>query len=498
VRGPPALLLAVLALLLPAGLTGCGLGEASSIQPASLSQPLPIPPLAPSTLDEAGRRVFSLDVQQGSHDFGAGTVPGTWGANGSGYLGPTLRAERGEQVLVQVSNGTDESTTLHWHGMRVPARMDGGPHQMVEPGQTWSPSWTVDQPAATLWYHPHPHGRTAEQVYRGLAGLFYVDDPAATSGLPGQYGVDDIPLVVQDKSFTPDGRLDFGTGATTAVGFIGDRLVVNGALGPYLDVTTQAVRLRLLNASTGRVYRFALSDGRPFHVVASDGGLLAAPVRTSAVQLSPAERAEIVVSMSAGETIRLVSRPPELGARLSGTELFGREPFDVLELRAADELRRSPPLPDTLVELPDADRAQGVDTREFVLGGRTINKRLLDMQRIDEAVPLDQAEVWRITNQTSLPHNFHVHDGQFRVLSLDGSPPPPELAGWKDTVYVEPTTTAEILVRFRDHHDPQWPYMVHCHLMIHEDQGMMAQFVVLAPGEVADPSVLAEHADHGG
>jgi FtsP/CotA-like multicopper oxidase with cupredoxin domain len=497
VRRRTTLLLAGLAVLL-ATTAGCGLGGGSSILPAEVSQPLPIPPLAPSTVDEAGRRVFSLDLEQGSHDFGAGEVPGTWGANGSGYLGPTLRAEVGEQVVVAVTNGADESTTLHWHGMHLPAQMDGGPHQMVDPGQTWSPTWTVDQPAGTLWYHPHPHGRTAEQVYRGLAGLFYLDDPGNAPALPDSYGVDDIPVIVQDKSFTSDGRLDFGTGASTAVGFIGDRLVVNGALGAYLDVTTQAVRLRLLNASTGRVYRFALSNGRPFDVIGSDGGLLAAPVRTTEVQLSPAERAEIVVSMTAGETTRLVSRPPELGARLSGTELFGREPFDVLELRAADRLRPSPPVPDRLADVPAADRGDAKATREFVLGGRTINKRQLDMQRIDESVPLGQAEVWRVTNPTSLPHNFHVHDGQFRVLSLDGAPPPEERAGWKDTVYVAPTTTAEILVRFDVHHDPAWPYMYHCHLMIHEDQGMMGQFVVLAPGETADPSMLVEHSDHTG
>jgi FtsP/CotA-like multicopper oxidase with cupredoxin domain len=493
----PRLVLWLVAAVLAALLPGCGSGSAG-VQDEAATRPLPVPPLAASTLDDQGRRVFDLDIAEGSHDFGEGSVPGTWGVNGSGYLGPTVRAQRGETVLVNVTNGASESTTLHWHGMHLPAAMDGGPHQMVEPGQTWSPTWTVDQAAATLWYHPHPHGRTAEQVYRGLAGLFYVDDAESPDELPHTYGVDDVPVVVQDVSFAPDGTLTAGTGGASAVGFLGDRVVTNGALGAYLEVPTQAVRLRLLNASIGRIYRFALSDGRPFDVVASDGGLLAAPVRTSAVQLSPAERAEVVVRLEPGQTVRLVSQVPELGARLSGTELFGHDAFDVLELRAAERLEPSPPLPERLTDLPEADRAAAEESREFVLGGRTINRRTLDMSRIDLAVPMDQVEVWRITNQTSLPHNFHVHDGQFRVLSLDGSPPPPELAGYKDTVFVAPITTAEILVQFMDYHDPQQPYMYHCHLMVHEDQGMMGQFVVLGPGEVADPSMLAEHGPHEG
>jgi FtsP/CotA-like multicopper oxidase with cupredoxin domain len=493
VRSRLLLLLTVVALVL----TACSGGGQSTIRAVGVLQPLPIPPLAESSLDEQGRRVVDLDVQEGSADFGAGPVSGVWGANGP-HLGPTIRASRGETVVVNVHNGTGETTTLHWHGMHLPAQMDGGPHQMVEPGQTWSPTWTIDQPAATLWYHPHPHGRTAAQAYRGLVGLFVLDDPAQPVDLPAEYGVDDIPLIVQDVSITPDGRLDADTGRTTAVGFVGDTLLVNGAIGPYLDVGTELVRLRLLNASLGRVYRFGLADSRPFWQVASDGGLLAAPVRTTDVQLSPAERAEIVVPLTPGERVRLVSRPPDLGARLSGSVEVGSRPFDVLELRAADVLAPSRPLPETLTPMPVADRAEAQRTRTFVLGGRTINGRLMAMERIDEEVPLGETEVWAVTNQASLPHNFHVHDGQFRVLSMDGRPPPETLAGWKDTVYVAPTTTVELLVRFDTYHDPAWPYMYHCHLMVHEDQGMMGQFVVLAPGEEADPSLLRSHDGHHG
>jgi len=187
-----------------------------------------------------------------------------------------LRARRGEKVLVNVTNDLGETSTIHWHGMHLPAAMDGGPHQPIEPGETWSPSWRIDQPAATLWYHPHPHGETAQHVYRGLAGLFYVDD-AARPRLPSTYGVDDVPLIVQDKEFDGN-RFDTSHGLFESTGILGDTILVNGTPGPYLDVTTQRVRLRILNASNARIYDFAFDDGREYDVVGTDGGLLPEPV----------------------------------------------------------------------------------------------------------------------------------------------------------------------------------------------------------------------------
>jgi FtsP/CotA-like multicopper oxidase with cupredoxin domain len=490
-RGATALLCALVAM---ATLTGCSLGRGSgAVRGVEALQPLPIPPVATSRIDADGRRVVDLDVRETVHDFGEGAVDGTWGANGT-YLAPTIRAARGETVVVNVANNTSQVTTLHWHGMHVPARMDGGPHSMVQPGQTWSPTWTIDQPAATLWFHPHPHGQTAEQIYRGLAGLFIIDDPAARPGLPSEYGVDDVPLVVQDKAFTPDGGLDYEAGSTTAVGFVGDTVVVNGAIGPFLEARHERLRLRLLNASTARVYRFAMADNRPFHVVGSDGGLLPQPVQVRSVQLSPAERAEIVVDLVPGEVTALVSHTPDLGSKVDAARIFGSETFDVLEIRAADRLEPAPVLPARLTDLPEADPAQAVHSRPFVLGGRVINGRLMDMDRIDEVVPVDRTEIWSVTNQSNQPHNFHVHDGQFRVLSMDGRPPADELAGRKDTVYVAPTTTVDILVRFETYTDPQFPYMYHCHLTLHEDQGMMGQFVVVEPGTSLDQVSAPRHA----
>lgn len=176
-------------------------------------------------------------------------------------------------MTVRFTNDLDEATTLHWHGMHLPAAADGGPHQVVEPGATWRAEWQVDQPAATLWYHAHPEGRTGEQVYRGVAGMFLLDDATTDdTALPHTYGVDDIPLIVQDKRFDDDGQLDLDSPRFSPVGILGDTIVVNGTIDPYLPVTTRLVRLRVLNASRGRAYNLGFTDNRPFAVIAGHAG----------------------------------------------------------------------------------------------------------------------------------------------------------------------------------------------------------------------------------
>ncbi|MGL5928100.1 MAG: multicopper oxidase family protein, partial [Dermatophilaceae bacterium] len=454
--------------------------EVDTVGEVDFDRPLAVPPLAESRVED-GVRVFELEMQQGETDLGRAEPTPTWGVDGS-HLGPTLRAARGERVAVRVRNELPATSTLHWHGMHLPAEMDGGPHQPIEPGETWEPTWAIDQPAATLWYHPHPHGETAEHVYRGLAGMFVIDDPAAADvhdRLPHTYGVDDVPVIVQDKRF--DGaELDPTAGFFSGTGILGDTILVNGTPGPYLDVTTERVRLRLLNGSTARTYRFTLDDTRPFDVVASDGGLLPAPVPVEELWLSPGERAEVVVALEPGEDAVLRSAPTgqDGGGRFQG----GDDRFDVLQLRAADRLRPSPELPDRLAPALDLAGDDIVRTREFDLSGTAINGRQMDLTRIDETVTAGTTERWVVRSADGGPHNFHVHDVQFQVESVDGAPPPPTLAGWKDTVFLPGAREVVLLLRFGDHTDPDTPYMFHCHLLRHEDQGMMGQFVVVAPG----------------
>jgi FtsP/CotA-like multicopper oxidase with cupredoxin domain len=453
--------------------------------------PLAIPPLAPSRTDGAGRRVFDLTAQPGRTEFFPGTATDTYGVNGN-HLGPTLRASRGETVVVNVRNRLPESTSMHWHGMHLPARMDGGPHQPIAAGQTWSPSWRIDQPAATLWYHPHPHGRTEEQIYRGLAGMVILDDEASRAlPLPHRYGLDDIPVIVADKRFRSDRQLSRGTSLLSLTGRLGDTIMVNGTRAPYQEVTTERVRLRLLNASTARVYAFGLADGREVALIGTDGGLLPRPVGVSRVRLSPGERAEIVVTMRPGERVALRSFPPDLGVpsfigRFSG----GSDRLDIMELRAANRLAPSPPLPDALVDLPRLSERDAVHTREFRLAGRGINGESMRMDRIDQTVTRGATEVWEITNDDA-PHNFHVHGLQFQVLDVEGRPPAPEQSGWKDTVFAAPGRTTRIIARFDQPADPATPYMYHCHLVQHEDQGMMGQYVVVHQGQSTEPPAVA-------
>jgi suppressor of ftsI len=487
IRRPTATLVSATAALSLVGafaLVGCtnGGGVVSTVGEVPFDRPLAIPELAPSTVNAAGERVFELVAREGSSSLVPGAATSTWGFNQS-YLGPTLRAARGKRVSVAVTNELDEATTVHWHGMHLPSKMDGGPHQSIEAGADWEPHWTIDQPATTLWYHPHLHGETEEHVSRGLAGMFIVDDEAeAALELPREYGVDDIPLLVQDARFDDENQLDFSVRGFA--GLMGDRVLVNGTLGPFLDVTTEMVRLRLLNASPARVYNFAMSDGRSLALIGTDGGLLGEPHQTDSVQLSPGERAQVLVRMSAGETVTLQSDQPDLGVNAGNvTENGGSDSFDVLQLRAAAELTSAGVLPATLVPI-DPEPAP-THTRTFELSGTNINDEQMNMGRIDEVVTIDTTEEWRVRNEQNQPHSFHIHDVQFQVRSLDGAPPPPELAGWKDTIYLRPGSEYRLVMTFTDYSDNTTPYMFHCHLLWHEDRGMMGQFLVVSPGSDA-------------
>lgn len=469
--------------------------ESNRTAPAQRAgRPLPIPPLADSALGADGVRTFTLRAATGTTQLIAGTDTPTWGYNGS-ILGPTLRARTGETISVVFDNSLPEATSVHWHGMHLPARCDGGPHQLVAPGGQWQPSWTVRQPAATLWYHPHPHGDTEKHLYRGLAGLFLIDDDS-TAQLPHDYGVDDIPLIIQDRRFTSTGALDETD--STDVGLLGETIITNGIAGAYLPVRSERVRLRILNGSGGRLYNLGFDDNRDFHVVGSDGGLLAAPVMKRRIQLSPGERAEIVVTMAADVPTSLRSFPVENRAGLQPAEAakFGvDDTFHILELRPRPALRPTAAPPATLAALPAVEVSDADTRRSFELQWFMINHDRMDINRIDFSATADRPEIWTVRNVDNWPHNFHVHDTQFRIVDIDGSPPPPELAGYKDTVYAPPGQRIRLAVRFADYTDPTYPYMYHCHLAMHEDHGMMGQFLVLAPGQEPAPMAM-DMTDH--
>ena len=480
--------LAVVALALVGVAAGLGVlyarADTSTVGELDFANELTIPPLLEGRRDGDDVTVFDLRLQTGTSELLPGKTTETWGINGP-YLGPTLRVASGDRVRMNVRNDLPEPTTVHWHGMHLPAAADGGPHQPIPPGSTWAPGWTVDQPAATLWYHPHPHPDSDEQIYRGVAGMIVVDDPEADRlSLPSSYGVDDVPLILQDKNFHDDGGLDFSKGLISPTGILGEDILVNGTYAPHFDVGAELTRLRLLNASNARVYEIGLGDGRPFDLIATGGGLLEAPVPLERLPLSPGERAEIVVGLAPGERVLVRSFEPDLGTNVWDGRFSGADDsFDLLELRAAARLRPSPPLPSQLAPPEPVGTPVSGPDRSFELGGQgSINDREFDLDRVDLEVPVAGTELWEVRNASGTPHNFHVHGVRFRVLDYGGETAPAPLAGWKDTVYVPPDETVRFMVELGNYADPDVPYMFHCHVLQHQDRGMMGQFVVVDEG----------------
>ena len=443
-----------------------------------------------------GRWQLHLTVAEGSREFVPGKRTPTAGVNGP-FLGPTLRLRRGEDVDLIVRNDLDEMTTMHWHGMHVPARMDGTPHQKIGPGESWTASFQVDQQAAPLWYHPHPHGNTGRHVYRGVTGLMWIDDQNSDAlDLPKTYGVDDIPLVIQDRLFDDDGAFRF---AVNQGAVYGNTMLINGTWSPFLQVESRRIRFRLLNGSNARIYYIGFDDSRVFHQIATDGGFLETPLQTNRVILAPGERAEILVDFSDGAEVVLKSYP-EAGWLETIESFFGgigTGNLDLLKIVPRPATRTSHALPERLNTIARIDASRAAKTRPMVLGGPIqggqggrfaqggpgpgppINGKTMDMGRIDEVVRLGDIEIWEVDNRGGQAHPFHVHLVQFQILDRNGQPPTGAELGWKDTVLVPAGDIVRIIMPFERYADPEVPYMYHCHIMEHEDNGMMGQFLVV-------------------
>lgn len=407
---------------------------------------------------------FKLETRYSQMEFIEGKMTSTLGYNGS-YLGPVIRFDKNQDVSIEVENNLNEPTTLHWHGLEVDGENDGGPMQGISSGEAWNAKFTVNQPAATLWYHPHLTGLVADQVYYGLAGLIYIDDEFSDSlSIPKDYGIDDIPIVVQDRSFKSDGNFDYNVSMMGVDK--GDQILVNGTSDPYFMVKREKIRLRILNGSNAQNFNFVLSNGAEFMMIASDGGFLENPLEKEAIFLSPGERAEIVVDFSEfnDKSVKLISNDDL-----------------ILEFVIDGELEKSPDIPEELVEVSEIADDEVLNTRIFELQSMgisgTINGKYYDMDRIDERVTLNATEYWVVRNAGGMMatgHPFHVHGTQFQVVSRNGEKPPPEESGYKDTVYVDVGEELVLKVRFKK----EGLFMYHCHILEHEDRGMMGQFVV--------------------
>lgn len=465
--------------------------------PTSFDNSFVVPPLAQG--QRQGKKIqFMLNLQQSEHHFFPDKLTPTLGVNGS-YLGPVIRVNRGDEVGLQVNNQCGEPSVLHWHGLKLPAVMDGGPHQSRPSGSSWAAEFTIRQAASTCWYHSHQHRQTGPQVYRGLAGLFMIDDEVSqTLDLPSEYGVDDIPLIVQDRDFNADGSFQYVNGMPEIMhGKHGNTVLVNGVITPTLNAQRSLLRLRLINASNARIYNFAFSDNRPFHVIASDGGFLPQVASVRHLVLSPAERAEILLDVSDRQPVILKSLAGAIGGGMMG-RMMGNMGFDqtmeILKINPSQAEASTHPIPIVLpqpellnVKTAEISRpmllnmSMGMMQQHSSSGSSSmfINGQSFDMNRVDFEVERDTPEIWTIMNASPIAHPFHIHNAQFQILDRNGKQVASHETGLKDTVLVNSGETVRLLMMFQHYSDSKHAYMYHCHNLEHEDQGMMGQFTVV-------------------
>lgn len=427
---------------------------------------------------EKGKAIYTLRAEAGETEIIDGFKTETYGYNGS-FLGPVIRFKKGEQVAVQFTNNLREPTTVHWHGLIVPPVVDGGPENLVMPGETKSLTFDVLQDPATLWFHPHPHGNTSEQVYKGLAGLVYIeDDDSKLLNLPETYGRNDIPLIFQDRLFTSTGQLDYWKVAN-ADGTLGDTLLINGTVDPILDVQPEPVRFRLLNGSNARNLTIRLNTGDTFMQVATDGGLLDHPVMIQQITLSPGERAEIVVDFDTLKDKHSLAFIDDDGAVLLPLSVHKTSSF-----AQAKPILANPSYPSFLSaqEKVGFIPSEAPPQHQVVFFGMMqmveINGEKYDPRRVDFKAHQGETEIWEFYNKPDMMggmvHPVHLHGAQFKILSRNGEPPSVAEQGFKDTFALSPGERVRVAVTFQY----TGTYMLHCHILEHEDQGMMATVLV--------------------
>ena len=448
----------------------------------------------PRLLDATKSGSFELTAQSGQTNFTGSASSDTWGFN-QPFLGPTIRMKSMGEVQAKVSNSLREDISVHWHGLVVPGSVDGGPHQPVPAGEDWRPVLPMDQPACTAWYHSHLHGQTAAQVQRGLAGVLHLDDGLdGDRELPVRYGIDDLTLILQDRRFDQGGRMTYAPGMRDSMmGFLGNRMLVNGQIDRVAVVPRGMVRLRLLNACNARILALSMSDGRPIHQIATDSGLLSRPQTQQVLPLSPSERAEVLVDFSDGNDVTLVSAAVE-NTPMMGNGMMGRRApsngFEVLRFSVDETVQPGvTALPDDLGgalasidEEPavrrrlSLDMKMGMGMMRLFGGDRfSINGRAFAMDYMNIEASLGAVEEWTVSGAMMM-HPFHVHGTMFQVISENGGPPQPHNLGWKDTILID--GEAVIRMRFEQKASRDLPYMFHCHILEHEDGGMMGQFTV--------------------
>jgi bilirubin oxidase len=448
---------------------------------------------------------FDLNIHESTKQLVSGNQTITGAINNENFWGPTLFINKGDLVHMNVTNNLNESTTLHWHGMHLPAVMDGGPHQVIPVNTLWQPYWTVMNQASTLWYHPHLHETTQAQLTKGIGGFIIVKDPIESAlSLPRTYGVDDIVLALTSRSFNATTNTFV---STTRV--YGDNMLTNGTLNAQYTLPKQFVRMRILNAEIERGYNLGFSDNRTFYIIGNDGGLLNAPVAVTRVKLLVGERVEILVDLSndtLGSSLNLKAYNSGQAFGFPGGEpnttgdfgsLLNNVDFNVLHINVGAATTSPTPitaLPTTLVNntywtAVDAtvNRAIGVTNGNPGPASVPFNfdNVTYSLTMTPKVVNLNAIEKWTVTNNNVFGHSFHLHDVEFKIVARNGSATAvgAHESGWKDTFYLPKNESVTFVAKFDDFADSDvnHPYMYHCHFGGHEDGGMMGQFIVSAP-----------------
>ncbi|MEV7513384.1 multicopper oxidase family protein [Streptomyces sp. NPDC089922] len=448
-----------------AGTPAAGAPKVTLPPPFTVRMPLPAVLSPISTL--GGQDTYTVTIKETAREIipGAQTKVLTYDGH---FPGPVLRARSGRKVVIRHRNQLTMPVAVHLHGGNVSPDNDGGPMDTVAPGASRIYSYPNQQPAAGLWFHDHAHHMESEHVFRGLSGTYLLSDETERS-LPLPAGQYEVPIALRDARFDDTGQLvyvmDDVFGRTT--------ILANGRPTPYFEVAARKYRFRLLNSSNMRFFQLRLSDGGRITQIGTDGGLLERPFTTDTIGLSPAERADVVIDFSrypVGTRIVLENTlgpgtPDQVGKVLR---------FDVVRTapdpsRIPDVLRTLPPMAKATVERTvvlsmDEDGRQ--EPRGFMDG------QVWDPQRIDQTITHGTSEIWTVTNTNKLvPHNFHMHLVQFRVLERNGAPVSPAEAGLKDTVRLFPGETVRLHATFDTY---RGTYVYHCHLLDHSAMGMMA------------------------
>lgn len=449
------------------------------------------------------------------------------------YLGPVIRLQKGQKVRVHLHNQLSEDTITHWHGLHVPAEMDGHPMYVISHGETYVYEFEVANRACMAIYHPHPHEATAKQVYHGLAGPIIINDAEeAALGLPS--GEFEIPIVIQDRLFDGDNQLIYAPNMhSNMFGFYGNRILVNGHPEAKIEVVSCAYRLRFLNGSTARIYKLAWDDGTPLTVLGVEGGLLEQPETKPYVMLAPGERLDVWMDFSGrnvGSELALRSRSfsgvlPTMRMGMMGHRGFGLPvggDYPILTMRVSKKVSDSPKLPTKLAKL---NRYAVSDTHnpnkpvpitiseghmQMLLNGRPY--AFNDVQE-RERIPFNTVQLMEISHEhgggyephgmghmgmgrmrhggrgmggmMAMAHPIHLHGQPFQVVSrsVDSTNEGAYAtvndgfinSGLKDTVLVMPGETVRIIKPFQDY---KGLFMFHCHNLEHEDMGMMRDFLV--------------------